>query len=267
MKKTNVEELPNALEETAKIINTLGNKKPALFLDYDGTMTPIVPNPEDANLSEENQKLISQLADLIPVIIISGRDLKDVRSKVDLKKVTYAGSHGFDISGPDIQMAHESEKEVTPALDTAQENLDKEIGNIPGVKVERKKYAIAVHYRNTEDENVPQVKQAVERELEDQDILKEGIGKKILELKPNLDWHKGRALNWLSEKLGLNKEKYVPIYIGDDITDEDAFAEIEQKGIGILVGTHGEDTAASYHLKDTDEVTNFLMQLKSNLKK
>lgn len=265
MKKTKVEELPNALEKKEQINAFLDRKKPALFLDYDGTLTPIVPNPEDANLTEENRELISGLSDLIPLIIISGRDLQDVKSKVALSNVTYAGSHGFDISGPDFKMAHESEKEITPALDRAQESLSQKIGKIPGVKVERKKYAIAVHYRNAKDEDIPEVKEAVDQEIKGQTILKKGSGKKILELKPNLDWHKGRALNWLCEKLGLDQETFLPVYIGDDITDEDAFATIENKGIGVLVGSHGEETSASFHLKNTDEVTEFLKQLKSDL--
>jgi trehalose 6-phosphate phosphatase len=99
--------------------------------------------------------------------------------------------------------------------------------HIKGVLVERKKYAIAVHYRNVADENIQEVKNAVYKELEVQDKLKEGKGKKVLELKPDIDWHKGKAVEWLKKALKLKDEEYISVYIGDDITDEDAFKEIK----------------------------------------
>lgn len=105
------------------------------------------------------------------------------------------------------------------------------------------------------------VKKAVSEELDLHKSLKKGTGKKILELKPAIDWHKGRAIDWLFEALGMTRENSVPLFIGDDITDEDGFESISEYGIGVLVGTHGEKTAASYTLKGTEEVGVFLEKI------
>ncbi|MFO7720950.1 MAG: trehalose-phosphatase, partial [Gillisia sp.] len=98
------------------------------------------------------------------------------------------------------------------------------------------------------------------------EILRTGSGKKVLELKPNINWHKGYALDWLTKKLGWDKEKYLRIYLGDDITDEDGFEALIEDGIGILVGTHGEKTSATFALRNTNEVTQFLQHLKNSIK-
>jgi trehalose 6-phosphate phosphatase len=257
-----VEELPDALDNIEEIRKLLGNKKPALFLDYDGTLTPIVSNPDDALLSDKAKRILKETAEKHIIAVISGRDRADVMSKVGLENIIYAGSHGFDISGPDnLQMQSEDGTDIIPDLDSAEEHLENELRHIKGVLVERKKYAIAVHYRNVDKEFVQEVKNAVYNELERQEKLKEGKGKKVLELKPDIDWHKGKAVKWLKEALGLRDDEYVSVYIGDDITDEDAFREIKDKGIGIMVGTHGSKTHALFSLKDTDEALEFLKKL------
>jgi trehalose 6-phosphate phosphatase len=257
-----IEDLPDAFEKIEEVRRIIGEKKPALFLDYDGTLTPIVSNPDDAVISEEGRQILKETAEKYVTAVISGRDRADVKSKVQLENIVYAGSHGFDISGPDnLRMQSEEGGNLIPELDAAEEHLKKELAHIKGVLVERKKYAIAVHYRNVADENIQEVKNAVYKELEVQDKLKEGKGKKVLELKPDIDWHKGKAVEWLMKALKLNDEEYIPVYIGDDITDEDAFKEIKGKGIGIMVGKHGSRTYASFRLKDTDEALKFLKQL------
>ncbi|HSI69603.1 MAG TPA: trehalose-phosphatase [Gillisia sp.] len=267
MHKELPETLPNALDKLEELFEIKGNRKITIFLDYDGTLTPIVSDPDAAELPEDNREIITGLSNIIPVAIISGRDLRDLRSKIEIDTVIYAGSHGFDITGPDgLEMVQESEADVTPALDEAESRLKVQLKDISGVKVERKKFAIAVHYRNVEEKYVEEVKEAVQKEAARHEILRTGSGKKVLELKPNIDWNKGYALDWLTEKLGWDREKYLRVYIGDDITDEDGFDALIEDGIGIMVGTHGEKTSASFALRDTHEVTKFLQHLKDRIK-
>lgn len=262
MRQTKIpEELPHAIEMFSEISKTIDHKKPVLFLDYDGTLSPIVPNPEDAVLPEKTRKILQELSEVISVVVISGRDRADVQNKVGLD-IIYAGSHGFDISGPDgLEMQYEGGEKALGDLDEAEHHLKEKLKDVAGCRVERKKYAIAVHYRNVADHEVQTVKNAVYEELENKGELKKGSGKKILELKPNIDWHKGRATTWLLNVLGVGNNSQAPVFIGDDITDEDALEAIAEGGIGILVGLHGEKTAASYRLQDTDEVAQFLEQL------
>lgn len=260
--------LPNALQHISEIYELSGDKKAVLFLDYDGTLTPIVSDPEDAELPKKIRSALEELSKTINVAVISGRDRKDIQSLIGIDTIFYAGSHGFDISGPEgMEMQYEEGKKTLPSLDKAEEILKQKLQNVEGAQVERKKYAIAVHYRNVADEKVDEVKDAVEEVLQSHEKLKKGAGKKILELKPDLDWHKGKALEWLMEELNLKKEEYMPVFLGDDITDEDALEAVKDIGIGILVGSHDEATAAKYQLQDTQEVVEFLRQLKNRLVK
>lgn len=259
--------LPNALVNSKEIFNIINKRQVLLFLDYDGTLAPIVSNPQNAILSEEVKNIIDQLSAKIKIAVVSGRDRKDVAQKVGLLRLIYAGSHGFDITGPeDLSMQPSGGEDILIHLDKAAVNLDAKLKDIEGVLVERKKYAIAVHYRNVEEADVPKVIKAVDQELSTHDNLKRGEGKKIVELKPTMDWHKGKAVLWLMERLGFSRENYVPVFIGDDITDEDALEAVESEGIGILVGSHGKNTAASFQLRDIEEVTAFLKALNENIK-
>ncbi|MFD2515462.1 trehalose-phosphatase [Pontibacter locisalis] len=265
VQKREANELPSALED---ISNLLKGKKPAVFLDYDGCLTPIVKDPDKAFLAPEMRETLQQLARVSFVAVVSGRDRANVENFVQLDNLYFAGSHGFDISGPNnMHTEPGGAKEALPALEKADKELKDKLQDVEGAWVERKRYAIAVHYRNVADDDlVEKVKKVTAEVLQKHPELKEGLGKKIIELKPNLDWHKGRAVLWLMDELKLNQPEIVPLYIGDDITDEDAFASLQGQGVGILVGEHDDRTAASYHLKDVEEVKKFLESLTHHLK-
>jgi trehalose 6-phosphate phosphatase len=268
IQKREAHELPSALDQLNELKAQFKGKTPAIFLDYDGCLTPIVQQPEMAVLSDEMREALHELAAVTKVAVVSGRDRKNVEQLVKLDNLYFAGSHGFDITGPD-GMASEpgGAKDALPALEKASGILQEKLQRVEGSLVERKRYAIAVHFRNVADGQVEEVRKAVDEVLDAMPELKIGHGKKIYELKPNLDWHKGKAVMWLMEELGLNDGKYLPLYIGDDITDEDAFAELQGKGIGILVGEHDDKTAATYTLESVDQVRVFLEDLTETIKK
>ncbi len=257
------EDLPHALQNISTIFEKLQGKEPVLFFDYDGTLSPIVDDPDEAKLSDKGKVILEKLAEQLTVAVISGRGLDDLKAKVGLKSLIYAGSHGFEITGPGgLEMQYEKGQEILPQLNLAEKFLKEKLELIQGCQVERKKYAIAVHYRNVAKERVKEIKKTVAEAVESQDKLKVGKGKKILELKPDLEWHKGEALNWLLENLELKTQQYQHIFVGDDITDEDALKVVQENGIGILVGTHGQKTFANYRLDDTEEVYRFLDELR-----
>ncbi|MFO7824495.1 MAG: trehalose-phosphatase [Cyclobacterium sp.] len=256
------ENLPHALESMEEVFKKLMKKSPVLFFDYDGTLSPIVDDPDDAKLSDEGKTILKKLSKLLPLAVISGRGLDDLKGNIGIRDLIYAGSHGFEISGPGgLDKQHEGGIDILPELDKAETQLNKRLDMVSGCVVERKKYAIAVHYRNVDVKKVSEIKNAVEEIVKQRDKLKIGKGKKILELKPDFNWHKGHALNWLLEKLELKTNRYYPIFFGDDITDEDAFEMIQSSGLGILVGTHGQKTHAHMRLEDTGEVYLFLEEL------
>lgn len=258
-----IQDLPSAVDRAEEIARRLSGRTPVVFLDYDGTLTPIVDDPRAATLPEPTREAIRALAAVVTVAIVSGRDLADVRAMVGVDGLAYAGSHGFDIVQPD-GTGHEHAPETLPALDEAQAELEQAVADVPGALVERKRFAIAVHFRRVDRARVGELEQAVDRVVDAAGgALRKTGGKEIFEVRPAVPWDKGRALTWILTTLGLDRPDVLPLYVGDDVTDEDAFRAIADEGIGIVVS--GEDdarsTAAHYRLDSPDAVRELLAEL------
>jgi trehalose 6-phosphate phosphatase len=250
--------MPSALEHVQEIAGP--NHRVAVFLDYDGTLTSIVRHPEDAWLSESVRQALRELSSRAPIAILSGRDLDDVRRRVDLDGIVYAGSHGFDIAASG-GLRRQLGAEYLSILDAAEIELREALDEIPGAQLERKRFSVAAHYRNVNENDGSKVQRAVETVTAGHRELRRIDGKKVYELLPAIDWDKGKAVIWLLEILDLERENLRPIYIGDDRTDEDAFRALEQRGVGILVSRQPQPTSATYSLKDPAEVERFLRAL------
>ncbi len=259
--------LPHGLIFFEEIRRRFKDKRVAVFLDYDGTLTPIVSRPEDACLSEDMRNTLIGLTKKCTVSIISGRGLADVSKLVGIEDLFFAGSHGFEIKGPnDVHMELEEAQEVIPVLDQTEASLRQELNAIPGSLVERKKYSIAVHFRNVAKEQTSEVEQIVDKNIDSFPGLCKGYGKKVFELKPDIRWDKGQAVLWLLSKLELDQYGVIPIYIGDDVTDEDAFSVFSKKGVTLVVGDESRPTSAKYQLESVDEVRAFLFMLQAYLR-
>ncbi len=142
-----------------------------------------------------------------------------------------------------------------PEIDEAESRLREELSEIAGHSVERKRFSIAVHYRRAADEDVPRIEAVVDEVLSACGGLQKGHGKKLFRIQPNLDWHKGRAVLWLLERFKRDDPELLPIYAGDDITDEDAFRALAGIGLTIVVRDYeSRRTAADYAVADTGEV-------------
>ena len=243
----------------ADLLREAAGRRLAVFLDYDGTLTPIVERPEDAALDPKTREVLERLARRYPVAIVSGRDLEDVRQRVGLPDVHYAGCHGFEIAGPRGNRVHGAAAAAAPQLAAAADQVALEVKGLPGVQLERKRFTLAVHYRRARESDVRAVHQAVERAQARHPALRVTSGKKVFELQPDVDWDKGRAVLWLIETLAL--QDALPVYVGDDVTDEDAFRTLAGRGVGIAVLDAPRDTAARYVLPDTDAVREFLAAL------
>jgi trehalose 6-phosphate phosphatase len=258
---------PSALERWGEIEERLAGSCPALFLDYDGTLSPIAPRPELATLPEGTRDLLRRLAGRFPVAVLSGRGREDVATLVALDGLIYAGSHGFDIAGPppatgESPLRHEVGHGIPDLIARATGRLRDELDGVAGVLVEPKRFATSVHFRLADESEVPRIEQVVEEVIAGHPGLRKGHGKKVFELRPDLDWDKGRALLWLLAELGLDRSGAVPVYIGDDVTDEDAFRELAGgRGIGVLVAEEPRPTAASYSLRDPGEVRELLERI------
>ena len=137
------------------------------------------------------------------------------------------------------------------------------MSDIEGALIEDKKFSIALHYRLVAEDNVRRMEQAVDRAVAENPQLRKDHGKKIFELRPHLEWDKGKAVLWLLEALELDSADVVPLYVGDDVTDEDAFAVLRDRGLGVLVAESPRETHASMSLRDTNEVGEFLQRVSS----
>lgn len=252
-------ELPSALDEFP--IERYKNTLLVIFLDFDGTLTPIISQPQEAQLSDMMRQLIRSLASKYPVAIISGRALEDVKKRVALDELYYAGSHGFEISGPGgLKKELEEAKKLVPVIEKVKKELEGGLSSFEGVYIETKPYSLAIHYRNVSEKKKGELIHSVYDICQkyDQLILKKG--KEVINLDPDLNWDKGKAVVWLLKHINIKKPVF-SIYLGDDTTDEDAFKALKDNGIGILVRDKNHDTYAEYALNNPEEVRLFLQKL------
>ncbi|MET0993933.1 MAG: trehalose-phosphatase [Mycobacterium sp.] len=252
--------LPNALDSYGQLIGVVGGRQPFVCLDFDGTLSEIVSDPDAATLVDGAAKALENLAAQCPVAILSGRDLADIRDRVGLPGIWYAGSHGFELVGPDGSHHHnDAAASAVPVLESAATELREKLAQTPGVRVEHKRYAVAVHYRNVAPERVGGIVASVHRHGKRHGLRVTG-GRKVIELRPDIDWDKGTALAWIRDQIHQTG-RVLPIYVGDDLTDEDAFDAIRFDGVGVVV-RHDEDggrpTAAQFTLNNPGEVREFL---------
>jgi len=258
--------LPSAIDSFHEIVKSFNNKNRIVCLDYDGTLTPIVKRPPDAHLGVQMRKVLSDVSSLVKVALISGRDLEDLRSLVNLDNIIYCGSHGFQIAGPNsLRMELKEAAESKEALRQAEKALHELLSTIDGVIIETKKFGLSVHYRLVKKELIDQVKNSAAGVAAAYPEIKITYGKMVIDLRPAVMWDKGMAVRWIAGTLFNNKNEVHPLYIGDDITDEDAFCELHGWGTAILVGDYGETTFASYSLQSPSQVQSFLERLTKSI--
>lgn len=254
--------LPLALQREKEIEEHLHGKRAAVFLDYDGTLTPIVDRPDLAIMSDEMRTVVRELAASCTTAIVSGRSRVKVYEFVRLDGIFYAGSHGFDIVGPDgCKLQYGEGKRFLPTLNSVFKELSNRVKEIEGVLVEHTGFSISVHYRLVAGEKVARIEGIVDELLNANPTLRKTHGKRVFEIRPKIDWDKGKAVAWILHALDLDRPDVVPVYLGDDTTDEDAFRVVGDRGMAILVADSPRRTAANYRLKDTLEVQQFLERL------
>lgn len=250
-------QLPDALGIWEELAERLAAAPLAVLLDFDGTLSPIVDDPGAAQLLPGVRPTLEQLAKRCPVTaVVSGRDLGDVRQRVGVDGLWYAGSHGFELAGPEGEHhEHEAARGAVPALDSAEAELRRRLAGVPGAVVDRKRFALAAHYRMVPAHRTAEVTGAVEAVAARHPGLRMTGGRCVSELRPDLDWDKGRALRWLLQRIGLDGNAALPVYAGDDLTDEDALAVVREEGLGIVVRSpeHGDRLSAAHVAVDGPE--------------
>ena len=194
--------------------------------------------------------------------MLSGRDANDVRDRIEVDGILYAGSHGFDVL--ESSGHHEPNAEAVaylPHLDALEAQLRSETKAISGVLIDRKRFGVAVHDRQVGADDLEGLWEVVEAAGRAFPMLRPMRGKRVTEFLPEIDWNKGRALLWLLGRVGYRTELALPICIGDDMTDEDALRAVRGRGVGIVVGSGARPTAATYAVESPAQVLAFLERL------
>ncbi|KAJ4814028.1 Trehalose 6-phosphate phosphatase [Rhynchospora pubera] len=266
---------PSALTKFEQIVSASMGKQIVMFLDYDGTLSPIVDDPDSAFMSESMRAAVRDVASYFPTAIVSGRCRDKVYDFVKLTELYYAGSHGMDIKGPAKTPKHKKSKgskapnhqpasEFLPMIEEVYRRLVETTKSTPGAKVENNKFCASVHFRCVDEKYWSDLADKVKSVIKEYPMLRITQGRKVLEIRPTIKWDKGKALEFLLESLGFaDCSDVLPVYIGDDRTDEDAFKVLRDRGqgIGILVTKNPKETKASYSLKEPAEVMDFLTRL------
>lgn len=238
-----------------------------LFLDYDGTLTPIVSTPDLALCPPEVKALLAQLRDIPKVFltIISGRSLEDIREKVGIPGIIYVGNYGLEIENPagmhKKKLSANRQREYNNIVRALKDSL----AEIPGILFEDKGPILTVHYRNVLPEYFDRVHPVVGKTLEGwKDRWQIARGKMVFEIRPKVDFNKGKAVREILQS--AITPKALPVYLGDDPEDEGAFRAIKGKGIPVFVGDARIASEADHYLKDPSEVLEFLRRCLALLK-
>lgn len=230
----------------------------ALFLDFDGTLARLRPRPDDARLSYRTRRAMARLAGnaRVRVCVITGRRLTDILLRAAVPRIRYLGLHGWDSEG-----RAPLNLEVREILDRAKRQMANQIADLPGIRIEDKGPVFAVHYRGAADRQVGLARASVRTMMAPVSTnLRVLEGKYAWEILPKIIGDKGTAV--LRQLNHFNRHA-LPIYIGDDTTDEPAFAALPH-GVTIRVGRRGL-TKAKYQLRDPAEVRSFLEKLETEL--
>ena len=229
-----------------------------LLFDYDGTLTPIVPRPEDALLSDEVRGLLGSLTGQSRYIvgIVSGRSLQDLAVLANIPGLIHAGNHGMEIRGPGLDFIHPEAESARGYLDDMEVVLAAALADIPGAFVEHKGLTLTVHFRAVAEELAGRVEAVVTAATSpyiDRGQLRLTRGKMVVEVRPAIPWDKGKAIEKIRDECG---DFPLPFYFGDDRTDEDGFSVVQDMGgIAVFVGRTREGTIALHQLESTGEVT------------
>jgi alpha,alpha-trehalase len=255
-----ISEIPNALQSYAQLAGIAIGRKSALFLNYDVALSRVASNSDTVALVDGAAQALKSLAGLFPIVVVSGRELAEIRDLVGIPGIWYAGSHGFELAGPDgSHREYEAGTVAVPALAGAAAALRGALEQIPGVRIVHTRFAVEVHYRDVASERVGEIV-ATTRRLGQRNRLRIATGPTRIELRPQVDCGKGTMLAWIQSHIdGSNSA--VPIYIGGDISDEDAFEAVQLGGIGIAVRQEEDGdrrTAARFVLDGPDQVREVL---------
>jgi trehalose-phosphatase len=232
-----------------------------LFLDFDGTLAAIASSPDKVIVPPEVNSILKTLSeyDRVFVAIITGRSLSDIKQMLKIPKIHYAGNHGLEISGVRRTEIVPNAAQIVRSIKKISDDLSNVLLTVPGSWIENKSLTASVHYREVSPLLIPEVNRLVGEitaRYIDRKMVKLTRGKKVIEIRPNIEWNKGKAVKWMLKNIA--HKPATKIYIGDDVTDEDAFDALDS-AITVRVTRDSQiRTGARYYVNNPTEVRYFL---------
>lgn len=257
---------PSCLVLATWLIDWLAGGGSLLLLsDYDGTLTPIVDRPEEAWLPEATRDDLQVLArsPRIHLAFVSDRDLADLRERVGVRDAIYAGCNGLEIEGPGLSFRHPGAEAQQDTLNAISRELSLRAPTVPGMRVEPKRFGLAVHYRHVERDQMRRVEMELARAIQQTGgCLKVFHGSEVIEIQPQVGWNKGDCVLWIRDVIQrASSAPLMVVYLGDDWTDEHAFETLAGQGVTIRVGSDVRASRAGYRLPDAAGVRRLLSAL------
>ena len=229
-----------------------------LCLDFDGTLVPIVEDPDAVKLPERRRERLEAINERsrMRVAVISGRSLDDIRDRVGVGSLTYAGNHGLEIQQPDGDWVHPAVASTRPKISAVVRDLKASFEAISGARVEDKGATVSVHVRGLDQDLTSSVEDQTYRRVENVDGIRIARGKSVLQIRPDVDWGKGRAIERLTRCIA---DESAVVYVGDDRTDADGFDAVNKRsGPGFSIAVGNPSLPAQYRVRDPEAVEKWL---------
>lgn len=270
---TNQELSTNVAGVVERTVEVLRHRPSALLFDFDGTLSRLVDDPDDAAIEQRSEAALVSLTGLVDVAgIVTGRAADDVQTRLNTSEMVVVGNHGLEWVVRGEHQAHpagvEAEASVNAALAEIRERIEHD-RLADGVIFENKRLSASIHYRMAPNQKqVGSVLVPLARRVATKHGLKITEGKLIVELRPTAEISKGTAMHQLQRELGLASM----VFLGDDLTDVDGFIalkDLREAGAceTLAVGVIGVDShptvgeAADTALTEVTGVSEFLEQL------
>ena len=247
-------------ETGMKVLESLTFTKTLYAFDFDGTLAPIVGTPGEAKTSKDMGKILHDLSSLVPVAVVSGRSIIDLRSRLGFEANHLIGNHGLEGLSSTKESSDRAHK-ICASWKLQLQNKWGKLKNDSGIFIEDKLFSLALHYRKSR--NKKNARHELFLRIETLNPPPRIIlGKSVMNLVPAGAPHKGVALL----ELMMQCELKTALYIGDDDTDEDVFSLPDAGIITIRVG-HKKSSQAQFFVKRQTEVKRIVRELMTRLQK
>jgi alpha,alpha-trehalase len=255
-------DLPSALDNKDEILSALQEGTPAIALDFEDVLAPLLEGPANVSLAPRVQKAIKRLSECWMVAVIGEREMADIERTVGVGGIYYAGGHGFEVCDPSGSYIRDEACELhLPELDAVESKLNAFLADAAEAWLERKRFTLSVKYDKTKLGDVSELETLLERVLSEHTTLRMVREDNVFKLTPDITRDKAQVLTSLLDSVLIDSSSAVPLYIGNGASSGEVFRAMGKKGIGIDTGDRRQKNSAKYSLSKPSEAVDLLEYL------